>query len=194
MQKGLKNLDAAGKNVLDASKNVDALMGGFMKKGLNVNVKDAKNVMNAVSVSAQQYMKFSGIKLSSLGHIKGRRTKEPDSKAVCRAGERPGRYQAVLPRRRKRSEDVLREQVAGVEVPATRTLPLHPDYRRSHQELCLLAKQSRSVIKMLQLNEIYITVPVVLVEGKGTTPKKTLEKRGKEKNVSFHPQKSENLS
>ena len=49
-QKGLKNLDAAGKNVLDASKNVDALMGGFMKKGLNVNVKDAKNVMNAVSV------------------------------------------------------------------------------------------------------------------------------------------------
>jgi len=48
-KKGLKNLDAAGKNVLDASKNVDALMGGFMKKGLNVNVKDAKNVMNAVS-------------------------------------------------------------------------------------------------------------------------------------------------
>ena len=113
---------------------------------------------------------------------------------MCRAGERPGRYQAVLPRRRKRSEDVLREQVPGVEVPATRALPLHPDYRRSHQELCLLAKQSRSVIKMLQLNEIYITVPVVLVEGKGTTPKKTLEKRGKEKNVSFHPQKSENLS
>ena len=35
---------------MDASKNVDALMGGFMKKGLNVNVKDAKNVMNAVSV------------------------------------------------------------------------------------------------------------------------------------------------
>ena len=140
------------------------------------------------------YMKFSGIKLSSLGHIKGRRAKEPDSKAVCRAGECPGRYQAVLPRRRKRSEDVLREQVAGVEVPATRTLPLHPDYRRPHQELCLLAKQSRSVIKMLQLNEIYITVPVVLVEGKGTTPKKTLEKKGKEKNVSFHPQKSENLS
>ena len=61
LQKGLKNLDAAGKNVLDASKNVDALMGGFMKKGLNVNVKDAKNVMNAVSVSAQQYMKFSGV-------------------------------------------------------------------------------------------------------------------------------------
>ena len=52
-QKGLKNLDAAGKNVLDASKNVDALMGGFMKKGLNVNVKDAKNVMNAVSVSVR---------------------------------------------------------------------------------------------------------------------------------------------
>ena len=169
-------------------------MGGFMKKGLNVNVKDAKNVMNAVSVSAQQYMKFSGIKLSSLGHIKGRRAKEPDSKAVCRAGECPGRYQAVLPRRRKRSEDVLREQVAGVEVPATRTLPLHPDYRRPHQELCLLAKQSRSVIKMLQLKEISINVPVVLVEGKGTTPKKTLEKKGKEKNVSFHPQKSENLS
>ena len=69
MQKGLKNLDAAGKNVLDASKNVDALMGGFMKKGLNVNVKDAKNVMNAVSVSAQQYMKFSGMKLSSLKDI-----------------------------------------------------------------------------------------------------------------------------
>ena len=115
-------------------------MGGFMKKGLNVNVKDAKNVMNAVSVSAQQYMKFSGIKLSSLGHIKGRRAKEPDSKAVCRAGERLGRYQAVLPRRRKRSEDVLREQVAGVEVPAARSLPLHPDHRRPHQELCLLAK------------------------------------------------------
>ena len=54
MQKGLKNLDAAGKNVLDASKNVDALMGGFMKKGLNVNVKDAKNVMNAVSVSVKE--------------------------------------------------------------------------------------------------------------------------------------------
>ena len=54
LQKGLKNLDAAGKNVLDASKNVDALMGGFMKKGLNVNVKDAKNVMNAVSVSVQR--------------------------------------------------------------------------------------------------------------------------------------------
>merc|ERR1719167_582120 len=48
-KKGLKNLDTAGKNVLDAGKNVDALMGGFMKKGLNVNVKDAKNVMNAVS-------------------------------------------------------------------------------------------------------------------------------------------------
>ena len=47
---------------------------------------------------------------------------------------------------------------------------------------------------MLQLKEISINVPVVLVEGKGTTPKKTLEKRGKEKNVSFHPQKSENLS
>ena len=28
-------------------------MGGFMKKGLNVNVKDAKNVMNAVSVSVR---------------------------------------------------------------------------------------------------------------------------------------------
>ena len=52
-QKGLKNLDTAGKNVLDAGKNVDALMGGFMKKGLNVNVKDAKNVMNAVSVSVR---------------------------------------------------------------------------------------------------------------------------------------------
>ena len=53
LQKGLKNLDTAGKNVLDAGKNVDALMGGFMKKGLNVNVKDAKNVMNAVSVSVR---------------------------------------------------------------------------------------------------------------------------------------------
>ena len=53
-QKGLKNLDTAGKNVLDAGKNVDALMGGFMKKGLNVNVKDAKNVMNAVSVSVKE--------------------------------------------------------------------------------------------------------------------------------------------
>ena len=54
--------------------------------------------------------------------------------------------------------------------------------------------QGLFTIKMLQLNEIYINVPVVLVEGKGTTPKKTLEKKGKEKNVSFHPQKSENLS
>ena len=53
LQKGPKNLESAGKNVLDAGKNVDALMGGFMKKGLNVNVKDAKNVMNAVSVSVR---------------------------------------------------------------------------------------------------------------------------------------------
>ena len=53
LQKGPKNLDTAGKNVLDAGKNVDALMGSFMKKGLNVNVKDAKNVMNAVSVSVR---------------------------------------------------------------------------------------------------------------------------------------------
>lgn len=78
-QKGLKNLDTAGKNVLDAGKNVDALMGGFMKKGLNVNVKDAKNVMNAVSVSVRPKKLFSVVNLFSAGHIKGRRAKEPDS-------------------------------------------------------------------------------------------------------------------
>ena len=61
LQKGLKNLDTAGKNVLDAGKNVDALMGGFMKKGLNVNVKDAKNVMNAVSVSVNEAVFRSSI-------------------------------------------------------------------------------------------------------------------------------------
>merc|ERR1719150_1265852 len=46
-KKGLKNLDAAGKNVLDASKNVDALMGGFMKKGLKNLDAAGKNVLDA---------------------------------------------------------------------------------------------------------------------------------------------------
>ena len=63
---------------------------------------------------------------------------------MCSAGERPGGDQAVLPRGWKRAEDVVREQVAGAEVVAARSLSLHPDHRRPHQELCLLTNQPRS--------------------------------------------------
>lgn len=117
---------------------------------------------------------------------------------MCSAGERPGGDQAVLPRGRQRAEDVVREQVARAEVVAARSLPVHPDHRRPHQELCLLANQPRSlhhylyVFHQTNITTNEINVPVVLVKGKGTTPNS--EKRGKEKNVSFHPQKSENSS
>ena len=120
---------------------------------------------------------------------------------MCSAGERPGGDQAVLPRGRQRAEDVVREQVARAEVVAARSLPVHPDHRRPHQELCLLANQPRSLHHYLSvfhhipttiITTNDINVPVVLVKGKGTTPYS--EKRGKEKNVSFHPQKSENSS
>ena len=118
---------------------------------------------------------------------------------MCSAGERPGGDQAVLPRGRQRAEDVVREQVARAEVVAARSLPVHPDHRRPHQELCFLTNQPRSfhdfhfqIIPMMIITSNELNVPVVLVKGKGTTP--FSEKRGKEKNVSFHPQKSENLS
>ena len=62
---------------------------------------------------------------------------------MCSVGERPGGDQAVLPRGWQRAEDVVREQVAGAEVVAARSLPVHPDHRRPHQELCLVANQPR---------------------------------------------------
>lgn len=46
-----------------------------------------------------------------------------------------GDGEAVLPRRRDRAQDELRQQVRGPEVPPARTIPLHADHGRSHQEL-----------------------------------------------------------
>ena len=44
---------------------------------------------------------------------------------------------------------------------------------------------------MMIITSNELNVPVVLVKGNGTTPNPALQKKGKEKNVSFHPQKSE---
>ena len=65
------------------------------------------------------------------------------SEAVRGVGRGPGDDQAVLPRRRDRPQDVLREQVGGPQVAAARPLALHADHGRVDQELCRDPEQSR---------------------------------------------------
>ena len=62
--------------------------------------------------------------------------------AVRGARVRPGGDQAILPRRGQRAQDVLRQQVRGAEEPPARTLALHPDHGRAHQELRLLPDEA----------------------------------------------------
>lgn len=59
---------------------------------------------------------------------------ESEPEAVRRAGGGPGDDQAVLPRRRHRTQDELRQQVGGPQVAAARALALHADDGRSHQD------------------------------------------------------------
>ena len=93
-------------------------------------------VSNRLTVKSNVFLK------SCLGQSKGGR-KELVSEAVRRAGMRPGRGEAVLPRRRQRAEDVVRQQVRGAHQPPARSLPLHADHGRPHKELRVLAIQSR---------------------------------------------------
>ena len=65
------------------------------------------------------------------------------SEAVCCAGVRSGCCQAVFPRRGQRAQDVLRQQVRGADQSAARPLPVHPDHRRPHQELCVITIKPR---------------------------------------------------
>jgi len=69
--------------------------------------------------------------------------KESVAQTVCGIRSRLRDHQAVLPRRRNRSQNQLGEQVGRLEVVAARALPLHTNHGRSYQKLRCNAVQPR---------------------------------------------------
>lgn len=69
------------------------------------------------------------------GHVQGA-GKEPEPAAVCGAGHGSGHHQAVLPCWWQWLKEDLPGQVSRATVPALRLVPVHPDHRLPHQDLC----------------------------------------------------------
>ena len=92
------------------------------------------------------------------------------SEAVCGAGVRSGCCQAVFPRRGERAQDVVRQQVRGAHQPAARPIPVHPDNRRPHQELCVITIKPRwpsfihLYIFMAMMTKHFLWFPVDVVQ------------------------------
>ena len=57
--------------------------------------------------------------------------------------------------RRQWVKDVVREQIRRIEIPTTRSISVHTDYRCSYSKLCQLTKESRyELLKDRQIDRL----------------------------------------
>lgn len=79
-----------------------------------------------------------------LGYFQGS-GEEPFTEAVRGSGSRPGHYQTVLPRRRKRFEEGVLGKIARAAELTIRSELVHADNGHSYQDLRHVTSQSRYI-------------------------------------------------